>query len=329
MTSAPTWAEFDDRPSVDFDPRSPAAELAAVLRRLRHDLDEAGRASAESRAQGLRGLAEQAVLAVELEGLLDARGADLGGGIPEDARRGLRRLKDRMLAQVAGSGLEIVRLQGAYLRDVADLAEVECWSYDEVHSDPVVVQELEAAVRLDGATLRRGRVVVGGRRDACVAGEQRSRSGQRTPAGSVEDGPGVDRPPLPRITCPITSCGAENHAASEVCIGCLTPLAAFARLTLYPAALFNRGLVAARAGESRVARECFAAIVLWHPQDVTTRNAHALACLESRDEPAARRAWEQVIERSPRDSLALRGLAALAGEVGAALDGSSAEPAQS
>ncbi|MEA2373181.1 MAG: hypothetical protein QOH12_3575 [Solirubrobacteraceae bacterium] len=282
-----------------------------MLRRFRHDLDKAGRASAESRAHGLRGLAEQAVLAVELEVLLNDHEPELDADMSDGARGALRRLKDRMLAQVTAAGLEIVRLRGVHLRDVAGLAEVECWSYDDVHSEPVVVEELEAAVRLDGTILRRGRVVIGGQRAGCVDGHRGERELLPRPPSLGEDEQASERPPLPRITCPIANCGAENHAVTEVCIGCLTPLAAFSRLTMYPEVLFNRGLRAARLGDSATARECFAAVVLWQPQDVRTRNAHALACLDDSDVPAARDGWEQVIARSPNDPLALRGLAAL------------------
>ena len=57
-----------------------------------------------------------------------------------------------MLAQIAASGLEVVRLRGAPASAVEDLARVECWRYDDMHESPVVVDELEVAVRLDGAT---------------------------------------------------------------------------------------------------------------------------------------------------------------------------------
>jgi Flp pilus assembly protein TadD len=81
---------------------------------------------------------------------------------------------------------------------------------------------------------------------------------------------------------------------------------------MYPEALFNRGLRAARAGDSAFARECFAAVALWHPEDLRTRNAHALACLDARDVRAAMRGWQEVLASSPGDSLAARGLATLA-----------------
>lgn len=311
-TQPPAWSDFEERPADDVELRSPAAELAAILQRYRDDLDDAARAGAQSRAHGLRALAELAVLAVQLDGLLERHAAELDAS-PAGARSSLGRLKDRMLAHIATSGLEVVRLRGARAGDVADIADVDCWRYDEVHDCPVVVEELEAAVRLDGAVLRRGRVVMGGQPEARVPAAPPPEATRRKGHGPPPVPPPrpATAPPVPRVVCPISGCGAVNHAAAEACIGCLTPLAGFARLSLHPGAIFNDGLRAARAGNSASARECFAAIVLWHPQDVTSANAHALACLDAGDVDAARRAWGEVLDRSPGDPLAQRGLAAI------------------
>jgi hypothetical protein len=315
LQSPPTWAEFDERPAAEFELRSPASELAAVLQRLRDDLDAAGCAAAESRAQGLRALAEQAVLAVELGKLLERHGPALDGAELEGAHLALAGLTDRMLAHIASSGLEVVRLAGAGAGDVADIVEVDSWRYDDGCASPVVVTEIEAAVRLEGAPLRRGRVVMGGVCDdvpAQDAAPQRPATpDERRASAAAGDGSAIERPPMPRIVCPIAGCGAENQAAAEVCVGCLTPLAGFARLSIHPGVLFNRGLRAARLGDSALARDCFAAVVLWHPHDVRTRNAHALACFDARDVGAARRGWEEVLARAPGDPLALRGVVAL------------------
>ncbi len=114
-----------------------------------------------------------------------------------------------------------------------------------------------------------------------------------------------------RVNCPALGCGGENDVRAEVCRHCLTPIEAYCRLALHPLTLFNRGLTAARAGEMALARECFAAVVFWQPEDLAARNAHALACLEARDDAAARQGWREVLERSPTDAFATRGLAAL------------------
>lgn len=119
------------------------------------------------------------------------------------------------------------------------------------------------------------------------------------------------RVPGPPIICPIASCETANEPDAELCRGCGVPLAGYVRMLRHPAALFNRGLQAARGGDSAAARELFAAVVLWYPHDNEARNAHALACLDCGDRQAARRGWEQVLRRAPRDPLATRGLAAL------------------
>ena len=97
----PSWLEFDERPVVDFESRSPATELAAVLERHRADLDAAARASAEGRAQSMRVLAEQAVLVVELEKLLEAGARSFSTA----QRARLWALKDRMLNEIGAAGL--------------------------------------------------------------------------------------------------------------------------------------------------------------------------------------------------------------------------------
>ncbi|MCA1682511.1 MAG: hypothetical protein LC685_00675 [Actinobacteria bacterium] len=272
----PTWAEFTDQPAVELGLRPPAQELAEVLRRLRADLDEAGRAGARSRAVALHVLGEQAALAIELEELLERHGLELDDAPPAHARDRLERLKDRMLAHLASCGLEVLRLRS---RGAGDAAPADGWNRAATHVSPSNVAEVLAA------------------------------------AAGVGDQPSAQRPTgraaAPRIVCPIAGCGAENPPAADVCIGCLTPMAGFGRLSMHPAALFNRGLRAARNGDGGRAREYFAAVVLWHPDDLTTRNAHALACLDAGDLRAARVAWEDVLDRAPGDGLAVRGLAAV------------------
>ena len=272
----PTWADFDERPAAELELRSPASEIAAVLQRSRADLDSAARAGAASRAEGLRALAEQAVLAVELEKVLDGHvAACRDDAALERLHPALAAVKDRMLAEIAAAGLEVVRPRGD-------------------------VDELEVGVRLDGMPLRMGRTGTGARHMSVRTGAPATADPAPAPAAAG------------RITCPVVGCGAENDADAEVCVGCLTHLAGYIRLSLHPHVLFNRGLQAARAGDSVSARECFAAVVLWQSDDVGTRNAYALACLEAHDRPAARRAWEEVLARAPGDALALRGLSALA-----------------
>lgn len=308
-----TWADFDEQLTTEVELRSPAAELATVLQRYRADLDAAARAGSEGRAQGLRALADQAVLAVELEALLELQQSarDIS---PERIHGALLSLKDRMLAHVASSGLEIVRLRGARGEDVAESVEVDQWRYDDGCAVEVVLEELEVAIRLDGVPLRRGRVVMGAPREVrstVTASAESEPAPQRSDSGVGRGRAAPERPPAPTIVCPVADCGTENHAAAEVCVGCLTLLTGYGRLTMHPQVLFNQGLRAARASDYATARERFAAVVLWQPHDLRTRNAYALACLDARDRRAARRAWEEVLARAPGDPLAVRGMAAL------------------
>jgi hypothetical protein len=310
---APTWSDFAERPVREFEMGSPAGEIATVLRRYRADLDAAARAGAEGRAQGLRALAEQAVLAVELDKQLESPSA---ASEPAFAaiRDALRALTDRMLVQIEAAGLEIVRLRGSDARSVAELALVDSWRYDDAYETEVVVEELEAAVRHLGAPLRLGRVVMG----APPGGGPREPD--EAPAAPPHPGPrgaaSENAPELAPVICPVADCGAHNAADAEVCAVCLTQLGGYRRLSLFPQVLFNRGLQAALAQDSRTARDCFAAVVLWCPDDLETRNAYGLACLECGDARAAGRAWREVLARAPGDVLARRGLTALGAVAG-------------
>jgi hypothetical protein len=258
----------------------------------------------------LRALAEQAVFTVELENLLERHGPQFDATALTTAHRALDQLKDRMLAHMEAAGLEILRLRGAAAGDVADDVEIDAWRCDDIGASPLVIEELEAAVRLNGTPLRRGRVIMGGPGDGDLPDRELPLhealgDGASARAANRE----LHRPP--QIICPIPGCRAENPIGVDVCVGCLTPLAGFGRLLLHPASLFNQGLRAAQVGNSALARECFAAVALWLPNDLATRNAHALACVDAGDPAAARCGWEEVLRRSPRDDLALRGLAAL------------------
>ncbi len=83
------------------------------------------------------------------------------------------------------------------------------------------------------------------------------------------------------------------------------------RISAHAARLFNDGLAAAGQGRFAAARDCFAAVVLWHPHDLEARSAYAFGCLSLGDDEEARRQWELVLSRRPRDERALRGLAML------------------
>ena len=304
----PSWADFEETPVPEFRPRPPHAELADVLARYRADLDAAARSAAAGRAQTLRALAEQAVLAVELEGLVDRAAASANG----DLLVVLRQLKDRMLDRMDAAGLEIVHVLGATADAVADIVEIEHWRFADSYPAPIVAEELEVAIKLNGAPLRKGRVVMGAPRGHSV-GRAIELAGYSGGAPAAACGPhSRDSSPAHsrRIVCPVHDCGTENELDAAVCVGCLTTLVGYRRLALYPDVLFNRGLLAARAGDIGTARECFAAVALWLPEDARARNAYALACLEAGDVAAARRSWRDVLAFAPDDPVARRGLEA-------------------
>jgi hypothetical protein len=293
----PSWQQFQDRAVDDFDIGSPAAELAAVLKRHHAELDAAARASAEGRAQSVRALAEQAVLAIELERVLAGSGRD-------QAHVALAAVKDRMLANVEAAGLELIRLEGRPLAEIERFVDIDSWRYDDRYRTEVVVAELELAVAHHGEPVRRGRVIVGaapGGGPRPVVDEPWQVRTRTTPAV-------VGRT---QILCPVESCRAVNERDADVCVACLTLLGGYTRLSLFPSVLYNRGLQAVREGRPQIARECFAAVVLWQPDAIEARNAYALACLDCHDQAAARDAWAEVLARSPADPIASRGLAAL------------------
>jgi hypothetical protein len=224
----------------------------------------------------------------------------------------LRALKDRMLEQIEATGLEVMHLEGASADEVFGMVEIERWRFAESYPAPVVVEELEVAVRLDGSPLRLGRVIMGAPPEHPVASPiDLVRVDE--PAG--EPGPVVKLVVEGRagatLACPIEDCGTPNDPDAECCAGCLTQLVGYRRLTLYPELLFNRGLEAARSGNIRAARDFFAAVALWLPDDARARNAYALACLDGGDRNTARRVWSDVLELCPDDALAPRGLWAL------------------
>jgi Flp pilus assembly protein TadD len=116
---------------------------------------------------------------------------------------------------------------------------------------------------------------------------------------------------MTKIQCPIATCRAENDLQATVCICCNAPLQGYTRLLFYPAKLFNEGLVAARNGRLRQARDLFAGVVQWCPKDIEARNALAMACFALKDWSEARRQWEAVQAQSLNDPIAQLGLASL------------------
>lgn len=113
------------------------------------------------------------------------------------------------------------------------------------------------------------------------------------------------------LSCPIAVCRALNDPAAQTCARCGAPLRSYAHLLAAAAGLFNRGLMAARAGEYKLARDLFASVVYWCPMDMEARNALAAACLSAHDFDAAALHWKAVLSRSPSDAIAVAGIEAL------------------
>lgn len=114
-----------------------------------------------------------------------------------------------------------------------------------------------------------------------------------------------------RLICPAGMCRTDNDVHAEACEKCGLPLRGLARLSIYPAYLFNMGLSAVRANQMACARDLFAAVVHWCPMDYEARNALAMACFALGDEIEARHHWETVLRQSPANTLAARGLEAI------------------
>jgi Flp pilus assembly protein TadD len=113
------------------------------------------------------------------------------------------------------------------------------------------------------------------------------------------------------LRCPVPRCGTENSTKAETCAGCGSALRSYARLSEYPAHLFNQGLAAARADRLGEARDLFAAVVHWCPLDWEARNALALASFKLGDIVAARHHWTMVLSQRANDPFATHGIAQL------------------
>jgi Flp pilus assembly protein TadD len=115
-----------------------------------------------------------------------------------------------------------------------------------------------------------------------------------------------------KISCPASTCRAENDISNTHCCMCGITLREYVRLYLYGAHLFNEGLSKARSGQLQQARDLFAAVVYWCPGDREARNALAAACFSLEDNKEARNQWQEVLRRFPADPLAAQGLEQLA-----------------
>ncbi len=111
-----------------------------------------------------------------------------------------------------------------------------------------------------------------------------------------------------KISCPIISCRYENDVGNDHCSSCGASLREYSTLTFFPSRLFNSGLEAAKKSQFRQARDYFSAFVLWCPYDREARNAYAMTCLAMDDYQMAEEQWNIILQQTPGDELAQRGL---------------------
>lgn len=103
------------------------------------------------------------------------------------------------------------------------------------------------------------------------------------------------------IICPQSFCRASNDVTANSCSRCGTLLQGYIHLSLYPAQLFNQGLNAAKHGYVHRARDLFAAVVQWCPQDIEARKAFAMACMAAEDVEKAHEQYQRISEQLPDD----------------------------
>ena len=104
------------------------------------------------------------------------------------------------------------------------------------------------------------------------------------------------------IICPQSSCRTSNDVNATSCSHCGTLLQGYMHLSLYPAQLFNQGLEAARQGNVRYARDLFASVIQWCPQDIEARKAFAMACIATKDEQLAYQQYKHIASLAPHDT---------------------------
>jgi len=113
-----------------------------------------------------------------------------------------------------------------------------------------------------------------------------------------------------KLVCPVCRSQFEN-GRTEQCPQCQTPLRSYSKLQNHQANLFNLGLAAAKEKKFAQACEYFGAVVHWYPTDINARNALAMACYELGDFERAKFHLETVLDRSPHDEQAKRGIATI------------------
>jgi molecular chaperone GrpE (heat shock protein) len=158
----PDWDYFSERPdALGEDLLSPAAEMAATVQLFRADLETAGQRLIEARGEGLKALAEQAVLVAQLTAALELYEPDFTQAALKKPYRHLRVLKDQMLDELRRAGLTVVDPLGQPFDEVAALVQVIGWRHHERYNAEVVAEVMESIVTCEGELVRPGRVIMG------------------------------------------------------------------------------------------------------------------------------------------------------------------------
>ncbi|GHO65074.1 hypothetical protein KSC_039660 [Ktedonobacter sp. SOSP1-52] len=114
-----------------------------------------------------------------------------------------------------------------------------------------------------------------------------------------------------QIICPAENCRTANDPDAEKCIHCGTRIKEYIHIITHQAQLFNEGVTYAHKGDLSRARDLFAAVVYWYPQDIEARAALAMACISVGDLKEAYRHWELILEQAPENTLAQQNIVVL------------------
>ena len=102
-----------------------------------------------------------------------------------------------------------------------------------------------------------------------------------------------------KITCPLTTCGAENDCPVTTCTSCGSDLRAYAVALRFADLCFNRGLELAQEGDLQAARREFDACLRFRPDDEEAKLLLAKTYRATGDKNTARRIWEHLQATSP------------------------------
>ena len=168
----PDWSVFSEREEVVLDTElvSPAAEVAALLRRRQAALHEAQQAIAQERKTWLDVLAQQAAFVTQLAvvlGRYESAITQVATQTPESqlllkrSYQALRIVKDQMLDALLQAGLEIEEPLGKGYDEVAEAVRVDGWLHRKEFTSEVVAEVREPIVRYSGVVVHMGCVVMG------------------------------------------------------------------------------------------------------------------------------------------------------------------------